>query len=74
MTRSPRRVPSLVLAVAAVLGALGPVAPARADEGRLPGGVVINGRGFGHGRGLSQYGAYGWATQRGWGWEQIVDF
>ncbi|MFM7879732.1 MAG: peptidoglycan-binding protein, partial [Acidimicrobiaceae bacterium] len=34
----------------------------------------IYGRGFGHGRGLSQYGAYGWATVHGWSWEQILDF
>ncbi|MGA1144428.1 MAG: peptidoglycan-binding protein [Ilumatobacteraceae bacterium] len=43
-------------------------------EGQLPGGVIIYGRGFGHGRGLSQYGAYGWATVHGWSWEQILDF
>jgi SpoIID/LytB domain protein len=36
--------------------------------------VIIYGRGFGHGRGLSQYGAYGWATVHGWSWEQILDF
>lgn len=47
---------------------------ALADEGQLPGGVVIYGRGFGHGRGLSQYGSYGWATVHGWSWEQILDF
>ena len=69
-----RRISSALVAAATAVALLGPASVARADEGRLPGGVVINGRGFGHGRGLSQYGAYGWATQRGWGWEQIVDF
>ena len=69
-----RRISSALVAAATAVALLGPASVARADEGRLPGGIVINGRGFGHGRGLSQYGAYGWATQRGWGWEQIVDF
>ena len=51
-----------------------PAQLAQAEEGQLPGGVIIYGRGFGHGRGLSQYGAYGWATVHGWSWEQILDF
>ncbi|MFZ9833063.1 MAG: peptidoglycan-binding protein [Ilumatobacteraceae bacterium] len=51
-----------------------PAQVAQAEEGQLPGGVIIYGRGFGHGRGLSQYGAYGWATVHGWSWEQILDF
>ncbi|MFM7257934.1 MAG: hypothetical protein ACKO1E_05005 [Acidimicrobiaceae bacterium] len=51
-----------------------PAQIAHAEEGQLPGGIIIYGRGFGHGRGLSQYGAYGWATVHGWSWEQILDF
>ncbi len=35
--------------------------------------VVINGRGFGHGRGLGQWGAYGYAAERGWNYRQILD-
>lgn len=53
---------------------LGGVGSARADEGQLPGAILINGRGYGHGRGLSQYGSYGWATSAGWSWQQILDF
>ena len=35
------------------------VAPVHAEEGQLPIAIQIEGRGYGHGRGLSQYGAYG---------------
>lgn len=47
-------------------------------ESLPPAGITIRGHGNGHGRGMSQYGAYGWAT--GWsgqapiGWEAILDF
>jgi SpoIID/LytB domain protein len=40
----------------------------------LPNAIVVNGRGYGHGRGMSQYGSYGWATTYGWSWQQILDF
>lgn len=46
----------------------------RAADGQLPAAYVIYGRGYGHGRGLSQYGSYGWATTHGWSWQQILDF
>ncbi len=35
--------------------------------------LVISGRGFGHGRGLGQWGAYGYATTKGWTSRQILD-
>ena len=35
--------------------------------------VVIDGVGNGHGRGMSQWGAYGWAVDQGWNWVQILD-
>jgi SpoIID/LytB domain protein len=35
--------------------------------------VVVDGVGNGHGRGLSQWGAYGWAVNYGSTWEQILD-
>ncbi|WP_250442494.1 DUF4214 domain-containing protein [Actinotalea sp. C106] len=31
------------------------------------------GRGWGHGRGMGQYGAYGYATVHGWGYQRILD-
>lgn len=34
--------------------------------------VVISGRGSGHGDGLSQWGAFGYATKYGWDWTQIL--
>ena len=61
--------------VAAVVASLTPApSPVRAADGQLPASYIIYGRGFGHGRGLSQYGSYGWATSHGWSWQQILDF
>ena len=39
----------------------------------LQGDVQIGGHGYGHGRGLSQYGAMGYAVDYGWTWQQILD-
>lgn len=69
------RVSVKVLAVALVASLAAPVlpsAPARATGDRPA--VVVWGRGNGHGRGLSQWGAYGWAVATGWSWQQIVTF
>ncbi len=35
--------------------------------------VVIEGTGFGHGRGMSQWGAFGYAVDHGWNWNQILN-
>ena len=35
--------------------------------------LVITGKGFGHGRGLGQWGAYGYAVDKGWTSPQILD-
>ena len=50
------------------------VAPVRADDGQLPIAIQIEGRGYGHGRGMSQYGSYGYATVYGWSWDAILNF
>ncbi len=64
-----------VVATALIVTTLfGGTSVARADEGQIPAAILINGRGYGHGRGLSQYGAYGWATSASWSWQQILDF
>lgn len=42
----------------------------RADA--APGDVTISGHGYGHGRGMSQWGAYGYATQYGRTYDQIL--
>lgn len=73
LTSFKSRIAALLCAASLIVG-LVPAKVAQAEEGQLPGGVIIYGRGFGHGRGLSQYGAYGWATVHGWSWEQILDF
>jgi hypothetical protein len=35
--------------------------------------VVVEGTGFGHGRGMSQWGAYGWAVDQDKSWQWILD-
>jgi stage II sporulation protein D len=64
---------SLVLAFILVLG-IGPAAaPARVQQAAATGSAtfIITGHGWGHGVGMSQYGAYGYA-QKGVGYEKIV--
>ena len=50
------------------------VAPVQAEDGQLPIAIQIEGRGYGHGRGMSQYGSYGYATVYGWSWDAIHNF
>ncbi len=59
----------------AIGGALVTARPASADTSVAPSGgsFVIKGSGFGHGWGMSQYGAYG-AARRGLSWQQIMRF
>ena len=46
-----------------------------ASAGALPpSAIIVRGHGFGHGRGLSQYGALGWATKMGKSWQDILTF
>ncbi len=59
---SPRRVLACAALAAALL--LAPARPASASW-------VIRGHGFGHGIGMSQYGAYGYA-QHGWSYKRIL--
>ena len=37
------------------------------------GAVVVDGRGWGHGRGMGQYGSLGYAIDEGWGRDQILN-
>ncbi len=50
------------------------VVPVQAEDGQLPIAIQIEGRGYGHGRGMSQYGSYGYATVYGWSWDAILNF
>lgn len=72
-TRGAATVAAVGVALAAGLVT---AAPAAADEvyPRPPSGTMnLTGHGWGHGHGMSQYGAYG-AAQKGLTWQQIVDF
>jgi SpoIID/LytB domain protein len=48
--------------------AAGPLAAAPAVQT-----ITFTGHGWGHGRGMGQYGALGYAVDHGWGWEQILN-
>lgn len=64
----------VVLAGLLALGAASPGAQGADVSGRPADGVFLfDGRGFGHGRGMSQYGAYG-AALRGLTHDQILSF
>jgi peptidoglycan hydrolase-like protein with peptidoglycan-binding domain len=66
----------LLLAATIAVGSVGVVSspPAATVAAQEPlGPIVIDGTGSGHGRGMSQWGAYGWAVDRGWTWERILD-
>lgn len=67
-------VTGLALAVAATAFLAAPTtAAADPATGPRSGSFRIDGRGFGHGWGMSQYGAYGAAT-KGLSWQQILAF
>ena len=74
MRTSPKFSVAIGIVIISMVAALAPSAAVRADNGMLPNAIVVNGRGYGHGRGMSQYGSYGWATTYGWSWQQILDF
>lgn len=57
----------LVALVSAVLVMSGLTAPASAETT-----IAVTGHGWGHGRGLSQYGAYGYALDYSWDYRQIL--
>ena len=48
--------------------------PAASADALPPTAIVIRGHGNGHGRGLSQYGALGWATKYAKTWQDILSF
>ena len=80
MTLTRRPLPLLVGLLLASSMALGvPARPAEAAPGdpNEAVAIVVNGQGSGHGRGLSQYGALGWAIGRGdgtpWDYTRILD-
>ncbi|QCQ93181.1 SpoIID/LytB domain-containing protein [Rhodococcus sp. SGAir0479] len=76
---SLRRAVAVGLAPALVAGAaVGLFVTQRGDEPAILPAVaaetpiVLSGHGYGHGRGMGQYGAYGYARNQGWSAERIV--
>jgi SpoIID/LytB domain protein len=66
---------ALVAAIVFVPAAAETAAPVAVGADSLPpNAVIVRGRGFGHGRGLSQYGALGWATKFQKTWQEILAF
>ena len=61
----PASVTTVPAPVTALTGTSAPLPPAA---------MVVNGRGNGHGRGMSQWGAWGWATKKGLAWQDILLF
>lgn len=66
---------TLVTAVSLLLPFQASIAPAQADDAVAPKNqkLTIEGAGWGHGRGMSQYGAYG-AASKGLTFQEILDF
>ena len=76
LTRRGRRVQvavAIALSVAASTVSTAAPASSRPDAPTVAAGdLVINGRGWGHRRGLGQYGALGYAIDHGWNTAQIL--
>jgi len=74
-TRPHRRVGILLVFVSLLTSFLASTPNTAVHAEALPPlGVMIRGHGNGHGRGLSQYGALGWATKLGSSWQDILNF
>jgi hypothetical protein len=62
-----------IVALAALVAAPGvPTSAASAAATAAP-TATLTGHGFGHGRGMGQYGALGYAVDQGWTYHQILD-
>lgn len=68
-----RRTGAPVLAALTVAAGLATPAATPSAEAALGSSVTVRGHGFGHGHGMSQYGAYG-AARQGLGYRRIVGF
>ncbi len=76
LRRRPQRVIaglSAVLALAVPTVVSAPTASAEPAVKAVGGSFTVRGQGFGHGIGMSQYGAYG-AARKGLSWQQILAF
>lgn len=64
----------LVVACVAIVELPAHRGPVVSADALPPLGIIVRGHGNGHGRGMSQYGAFGWATKMGAGWQDILNF
>jgi len=75
--RATRTRVAFVVAAAVTVAPLVPAAGAAANPttGRTAAATVVafSGHGWGHGRGMGQYGALGYALEQGWSYHQILD-
>ncbi len=60
------------VATAGPLGAQVPAAKGKGVIGPTSSTIALTGFGFGHGHGMGQWGAYGYASVYGWGYQQIL--
>ena len=65
-----RRFTTILLSLSLVAGTLAATPIPAAAAG--PDTIEMSGRGWGHGRGMSQYGAYGYARDHGWTFDRIL--
>lgn len=73
-SRYMRRVGATFVAAVSAFAAFLPAPADPVDAARDDAvAVVVEGIGFGHGRGMSQWGAYGWAVDQGRDWRWILD-
>ena len=73
-SRMWRFVTAAAVLVATVAGSVSAAAPGATADSLPPTAIVVRGHGYGHGRGLSQYGALGWATKYAKTWQEILSF
>ncbi|MGE3619116.1 MAG: SpoIID/LytB domain-containing protein [Acidimicrobiia bacterium] len=68
-----RRGPRLVAALLLVAGVVAPGVAAAPPAAAASPSLTLTGHGWGHGRGMGQYGSYGYAVDHGWRHTQILD-
>ena len=73
-SRARRFAAAVAVLVVPALATTAPVARVASADSLPPTAIVVRGHGFGHGRGLSQYGALGWATKYSKTWQDILSF
>lgn len=71
-TRRRGLVRRCALVLAAALIGVGVAVPAPPAQAALTGELMFTGHGWGHGRGLGQWGSYGYAVNSGWDFSRIL--